>query len=674
MPDENIEVLDDFILDMDIETITLDDMEMKEPNEPEEIIEESEISDKAPVDKEVAKEFPFTKNIGMENQGTPINLQGNITINVSESEISQKREMGEFLEVAEPEISSGSLDMIEETPEPELPKEEGFLQEEPVQSAGSITEEQPEELSAGNYQTEDDIITIDGSDLDKMIYGSEEETPAPEEKVVLEEMPFAEEAAVSESTATVEEIPAKAQEFAFEEPVSLETPVAAETSMETQILEKAPVLEEAQFSHEVPVTEEMSFSKEAPVSEELYSEELPPFEEQSKSEDVSAKEAAEKIEEVSVVEEKEVREEVVPLAEETEEKEEYVSVRKGAYPEYVSDTGEYDTGVETYEIPESGNPEEAKLIKEPMPLRKKIFNKGTENKVEKEAAAEEIIPLPEETIFTEEPVSSFEMPPVNAEYNADEEEAGIYEPVNDVSTYETEELKLEETPLEIAPEEEELIKKETEEVNLSEMEEAQPVIEEAQPSMAEKVGIEEVEDFSFDLSVIPDVAEIEEDEPIALSLDELNNIDISEGNVVDYSPPVETAKVAETSEIKGSEKVETIGTLNEPLEEVKSEMALGKEELSLDELNDVQKDISEKEDVEGKSTIEGVSPLESKEMRKQIIEEKIDDLSFETKDELRSVLSYLDNLLESLPEDKIKQFAKSDYYDLYIKILDKLGI
>ena len=44
-------------------------------------------------------------------------------------------------------------------------------------------------------------------------------------------------------------------------------------------------------------------------------------------------------------------------------------------------------------------------------------------------------------------------------------------------------------------------------------------------------------DFNFDLSAIPDVSEVEEDEPIALSLDELNKIDISEENVLDYETP-----------------------------------------------------------------------------------------------------------------------------------------
>ncbi|MDR2070095.1 MAG: hypothetical protein LBP81_01570 [Treponema sp.] len=42
--------------------------------------------------------------------------------------------------------------------------------------------------------------------------------------------------------------------------------------------------------------------------------------------------------------------------------------------------------------------------------------------------------------------------------------------------------------------------------------------------------------------------------------------------------------------------------------------------------------------------------------------------------ELRNVLSYMDQLLESLPEDKIEEFAKSEYFDTYKKLFEDLGL
>jgi hypothetical protein len=50
------------------------------------------------------------------------------------------------------------------------------------------------------------------------------------------------------------------------------------------------------------------------------------------------------------------------------------------------------------------------------------------------------------------------------------------------------------------------------------------------------------------------------------------------------------------------------------------------------------------------------------------------DISANFKSELKSVLSYMDHLLESLPEDKIEEFAKSEYFDSYKKIFKELGL
>ena len=50
------------------------------------------------------------------------------------------------------------------------------------------------------------------------------------------------------------------------------------------------------------------------------------------------------------------------------------------------------------------------------------------------------------------------------------------------------------------------------------------------------------------------------------------------------------------------------------------------------------------------------------------------DLPSNLKNELRTVLSYMDQLLDSLPDDKIEEFAQSDYYDTYKKLFKELGI
>ena len=44
------------------------------------------------------------------------------------------------------------------------------------------------------------------------------------------------------------------------------------------------------------------------------------------------------------------------------------------------------------------------------------------------------------------------------------------------------------------------------------------------------------------------------------------------------------------------------------------------------------------------------------------------------KQELKTVLTYMDQLLESLPDEKIEEFARSEYYDTYKKLFKELGL
>ncbi len=44
------------------------------------------------------------------------------------------------------------------------------------------------------------------------------------------------------------------------------------------------------------------------------------------------------------------------------------------------------------------------------------------------------------------------------------------------------------------------------------------------------------------------------------------------------------------------------------------------------------------------------------------------------KGELRSVLSYMDQLLESLPEEKIQEFARSEHFTVYRRLFEELGL
>ena len=51
-----------------------------------------------------------------------------------------------------------------------------------------------------------------------------------------------------------------------------------------------------------------------------------------------------------------------------------------------------------------------------------------------------------------------------------------------------------------------------------------------------------------------------------------------------------------------------------------------------------------------------------------------DVLPSNIKKDIKSVLSYMDQLLESLPEDKMKEFAESEYFEMYNRLFSELGI
>ena len=52
----------------------------------------------------------------------------------------------------------------------------------------------------------------------------------------------------------------------------------------------------------------------------------------------------------------------------------------------------------------------------------------------------------------------------------------------------------------------------------------------------------------------------------------------------------------------------------------------------------------------------------------------LEHLPKDIKDEIRDILTYMDQLLESLPEDKIQEFARSEHFEVYKKIFEELGI
>jgi pilus assembly protein FimV len=205
-----------------------------------------------------------------------------------------------------------------------------------------------------------------------------------------------------------------------------------------------------------------------------------------------------------------------------------------------------------------------------------------------------------------------------------------------------------------------------------------------------------------------DFFDADDDEPIALSADELDGIAATaveeeapvaaEAGLAELPPEEETA-LPETSGEPGRTMDERYSDIDHMDAAAEAPAAEADDEdgpiaLSADELDGIAADAHE---VTPEAPMVPLAPLDSG-SHEPSLSENIDkpatvfeeDLEAATliheddkaaaaaptpdTEELKSVMGYLDNLLGELPDDVIEKFAQSEYFKLYQKIMDKLGI
>ncbi len=92
-------------------------------------------------------------------------------------------------------------------------------------------------------------------------------------------------------------------------------------------------------------------------------------------------------------------------------------------------------------------------------------------------------------------------------------------------------------------------------------------------------------------------------------------------------------------------------------------------------IEEPHEEVESVEGLQGEAAEESLSPkaeatsLEAKEERPEI-----EALPNDLRQEIKSVLSYMDQLLDSLPEEKIEEFARSKHFEVYKKLFEDLGI
>ena len=83
------------------------------------------------------------------------------------------------------------------------------------------------------------------------------------------------------------------------------------------------------------------------------------------------------------------------------------------------------------------------------------------------------------------------------------------------------------------------------------------------------------------------------------------------------------------------------------------------------------------EEIKEPETVSGPVPVSQKSVAVPDVTRADEDTSLipsHLKQELKTVLTYMDQLLEALPDEKIEEFAKSEYYDTYKKLFKELGL
>lgn len=215
----------------------------------------------------------------------------------------------------------------------------------------------------------------------------------------------------------------------------------------------------------------------------------------------------------------------------------------------------------------------------------------------------------------------------------------------------------------------------------------------------------DVADADDDLPAAPSLSslDMDDDEPIALTAEELGNI-VSE---------VEVEDDASLSDVAFADFGDEASQLDAPGFGDESDLdfdsgAGAADELNLDEMEEGPTALSDSEldsiladtsgDLQERSGLSDEDPYDhpqdvivldeyeesdareresagaALESSRASMAERVADDGGVNRDELKKMISYLDRLFDQLPENAVREFSHSEYFDLYKKIMDELGI
>ncbi len=209
------------------------------------------------------------------------------------------------------------------------------------------------------------------------------------------------------------------------------------------------------------------------------------------------------------------------------------------------------------------------------------------------------------------------------------------------------------------------------------LEEEELGFEEQPEEGLDEISLEGLEEGELDVS---EDLELGEEAELEAGTEELEELSLEEPTLDEAGEPsLEEEQVEPLLEEAGTEELEELSL--EELPDIEAAEALGEDETAVEELDELEAEEGGAAELELAAEDLAV-PQESVDLEIAEFQEAgepesraaTEALPSDLQSDIKSVLSYLDQLLEALPEDKIKEFAQSEYFGIYKRLFEELGL
>ncbi len=207
----------------------------------------------------------------------------------------------------------------------------------------------------------------------------------------------------------------------------------------------------------------------------------------------------------------------------------------------------------------------------------------------------------------------------------------------------------------------------TEAVDLESLEALATAPESTEPDLEEMTILEDVEEEISPINFPEDEDEIEIEE---LSLEEEPEVPELSGEELHLEEDAETELIDIPAE--DEDETDEAEILEIPAEDAEEEVEMILEAPSSDGETELELELPETSPAAEDDFTDASLEIDKMKASTQSLE--FQSLPDELKEEITEVLKYMDQLLESLPDEKIQEFARSEHFEVYKKIFEELGI